>query len=122
MTAPLAFVSGPFTAPTRAGVEANIARAVAVGIEVARAGAFPVIPHANTAHPDFEAVQPWQFWIDGDLRLLRACDCVVLVPGWQTSKGARGEIRDAHRRGLPIFDTVSELRRWMAQRLLVDRP
>lgn len=76
----LVYVAGPFSAPTRAGVEANIARAVAVGLEVAKLGFMPVIPHANTAHPEFEKIQPYPFWISGTTEMLRRCDAMVMVP------------------------------------------
>lgn len=88
----LVYVAGPFSAPTREGVEANIRRAVDLGVEVAKLGAFPVIPHANTADPRFEHVQPYQFWIDATMAMLRTCDALITVPGWEKSSGARGEV------------------------------
>lgn len=74
------YVAGPFSAPTRRGVDANIARAVAVGLEVAKLGFMPIMPHANTAHPEFEKIQAYPFWIDGTTELLRKCDVMVMVP------------------------------------------
>lgn len=109
----LVYVAGRFSAPTRAGVEANIAKAVDVALSVATAGAFPVTPHANTAHPDFEKLQPYEFWIDGTLELLRRCDAVLMVPGWEESRGARGEREEAQRLGKPVFDTLGDFWRWM---------
>ncbi len=106
---PLIYVAGPFSAPTREGVEEHIARAVAVGIEVARLGAMPVIPHANTAHPSFESVQPYTFWLAGTLHLLHKCDGMILVPGWEHSRGTRGEIESAEKHGIPLFYSVTAL-------------
>ena len=108
----LIYVAGPFSAPTREGVEANIARAVRLGLEVARIGCMPVIPHANTAHPDFEMLQPYQFWIDGTIELLRRCHAVILTENWEISSGARAEKADAESRGQPVFFTVAELEKW----------
>jgi hypothetical protein len=104
----LIYVAGKFTAPDRAGVQRNIAAAVAIGLEIARLGAMPVIPHANTSHPNFEAIQPYMFWIDGTLELLRRSDACVMVPGWEESNGAKGERAEAHRLGIPVFDTIAE--------------
>ncbi len=98
----LVYVAGPFSAKTREGIEANIRRAEDVGIEIARGGDFPVIPHANTARPEFERVQDYPFWIEGTLELMRRCDEVVMVPGWEDSKGARGERTEALAMGLPV--------------------
>ena len=56
MTNPLLiYVAGPYRAPTAWQREQNIHRAREVGVMLARAGAYPVIPHANTAHLDGEA-------------------------------------------------------------------
>jgi len=76
----LVYVAGPFSGPTRNVVEANIRRAVEVGLEVAKAGFMPVVPHANTADPEYEKVQPYEFWIEGTTALLLLCDAMVVVP------------------------------------------
>lgn len=108
----LVYVAGPFSAPTRAGVEANIARAVAVGLEVARIGLYPIIPHANTAHPDFEKIQPYTFWIGATMAMLKPCRAMVLVPGWETSSGARSENAWMVERCRPVFASVKDLDLW----------
>lgn len=105
----IVYVAGKFTAPDRAGVKRNIAHAEAVGLEVAKLGLCPLIPHANTSHPNFEAVQPYTFWIEATLEMLRRCDAIVMVPGWEESRGACGEIAEAHRIGMPVFLTIEEL-------------
>ncbi len=109
----LVYVAGRFSATDRAGVERNIAAAVAVGLEVAKLGACPMIPHANTAHPDFEHVRPYQFWILATMAQLRCCSALITVPGWEASSGARGEVAEALRRGMPCFHSVEELGIWL---------
>jgi Domain of unknown function (DUF4406) len=109
----LVYCAGPFSGPSRADVEHNIRRAVDLSIEVARLGAMPVCPHANTAHPDFEKVQPYRFWIDATMALLRVCDAVILTPDWTRSSGAKGEAREAYRLGLPVFYSLDGLAHWL---------
>lgn len=116
MNVTMVYVAAPFSAPDRAGVEANIRSAEALGIEVAKLGAFPVVPHANTSHPDYERVQPYAFWIAGTMALLRACDCVLMHPDWQRSSGARGEHADAVARSQPVFYALAELAAWLSER------
>lgn len=111
----LVYVAGPFSAPTRDGVEANIARAVALSLEVAKLGAFPVCPHANTAHPAFEEVQPYQFWIEGTMALLDRCDALILTEDWERSSGARGELARALSRGMPVHKSIASLAAWMSK-------
>ena len=69
----------------------------------------PLIPHANTAHPEFERVQPYPFWIAGTLELLRRADAVLTISGWETSNGARGEVEEALRLGKPVFHELADL-------------
>ncbi len=112
---PLIYVAGPYTAPTRAGVEANIARAVDLGVCVADLGAVPIIPHANSAHPDFAKVQPYDWWIKATLAMLRVCRGVIFTHDWQKSSGARGEHTDAIARDMPVFYSLSELAAWLSE-------
>jgi hypothetical protein len=112
----LAYIAGPFSGKTRADVDANIARAVALGLEVAKLGVCPMIPHANTAHPEFEHVQPYQFWIAATMAQLRRCDIIVMVDGWERSSGATGEHAEAQLLKMPTFYTVSRLADWLSER------
>jgi hypothetical protein len=105
----LCYVAGPFTSATREGVEANIRRAVDLGVEVAKLGAYPVIPHSNTADPRFEQVQPYQFWIAATLAMLEGCGALITVEGWEKSTGARGEVEWMRARDRSVFHTLPEL-------------
>ena len=115
MTPKLIYCAGPFSAPDRAGVEANILRMSLLGVEVAKLGACPMIPHANTAHPEFETVQPYQFWIAATLEQLRRCDAALCAEDWQRSSGARGENAEAIRLGMPVFYSLGELAAWLRE-------
>jgi nucleoside 2-deoxyribosyltransferase len=106
---PLIYVAGPFSASTRARVDDNIVHAVAYGLRVARAGGMPVVPHANTAHPDYEHAQSYEFWVKATAKLMTRCDGVLLIPDWVLSRGACGERELAIKIGLPVFDFPAEL-------------
>lgn len=99
----LIYCAGPYSAPTRAGIVKHISAATEVAVEVARIGGMPVCPHSMTADHRFDAVQGYGFWIEGTLLLLRVCEAVMLVPGWEHSKGARGEVLEAQELGMPVF-------------------
>ena len=71
----------------------------------------PVVPHANTALMD--DIQPPGFWIDATLKLMRCCDAVILVPHWHDSAGTQGEIAEATRIGMPIFENLRQLSIWL---------
>jgi hypothetical protein len=90
-------------------VEENILNAKRFGVKVAKLGVAPVIPHANTDHPEFEKAQPYQFWIAATAEQLRRCDAIIMLPKWEQSSGARGEHALALERGMPVFYSLAEL-------------
>lgn len=96
------YVAGPFRPSPIASVLENIRAAERVGEALARAGAMPLIPHANTGAFDGLTGIPDQFWLDGTMELMRRCDAVVLTPDWQRSSGARAEVAEAQKLLLPI--------------------
>jgi hypothetical protein len=96
------YIAGPYRAPTAWGISENVRAAERVGLEVARAGAMPLIPHANTAHFHGECTD--ELWIEGTLELLRRCDAAVFLPNWHHSTGSRGEWEECMRRHMPRLD------------------
>lgn len=104
MITPVIYVAGPYRARTRQAVEFNIQAARAVGLLCCRKGWSPIIPHSNTSHLD--AMDPSigdEFWLASTMELLRRCDAVVLVPGWERSQGTRDEIIEAEKLGIPVY-------------------
>lgn len=101
----LVYVAGPYRSETREGVAQNVAAARHVGQLCVRKGWFPVLPTINTAHfdHDFPGLADDQYWLDGTMELMRRCDAVVLVDGWQYSSGAQGEIEEARKLGLKVY-------------------
>jgi hypothetical protein len=106
------YVCGPLIAPNDWEIRRNIHRAASVGYEVAKLGAYPVIPHTNTG-AWFIGTETPEFWYAGTLELLRRCDAVILVSGWEESKGAREEVAEAKRGYIPVFERVEELKAWL---------
>ena len=106
----LVYIAGPYRGLTPEETKLNIAAARHLGKLVARLGYMPVIPHCNTA--GFELIAPDlpdEFWLDGTLELMGRCDCVVLVDGWQASKGTMKEITKAVELGMDIYDSTDSL-------------
>ena len=95
----LVYIAGPFRAPTYWGILNNIKAAEAVGLQVARAGHSPVIPHSNTG--SFHGEGEDQFWLEATMALLRRCDAVVCTNDWMDSSGARAEVAEAKRLRIP---------------------
>jgi hypothetical protein len=105
------YVAGRFRGPTAWVIENNIRRAEEVAFDVSKLGAMPLTPHCNTRF--FHGEGDDKFWLDGTMELLRRCDAVILVQGWEQSSGTRAEKAEAERLGLPVFTSLSELDWWL---------
>jgi nucleoside 2-deoxyribosyltransferase len=110
MKLPVIYVAGPYRSQTREGVEMNIQAARHVAALCCRKGWSVICPHSNTSHLDAVVNNvDDQFWLDTTMELLRRCDAVVLVPGWQYSSGTLAEIAEAERLELSVYYSENEL-------------
>jgi nucleoside 2-deoxyribosyltransferase len=113
------YVAGPFRCASQHvpgqqdswGIQSNVMSAMALGLEVWRAGAAAVIPHANTMF--FQNAAPDNVWLDGDLAMLAKCDAVIMTADWRRSTGARAEHDYARHLGIPVFYWLTDLRSWL---------
>lgn len=108
------YVAGPYTGADGWIVACNVHRAEALGREVARLGAAPLIPHSIGAR--MSGTESYEYWCAATLEMMRRCDAVVFTPDWHDSKGARGEHAEAVRLGLPVFYTLESLSTWLGGR------
>jgi hypothetical protein len=105
------YVAAPFRGPHAWAIEQNVRLAESTGLEVARLGAMPLIPHTNTRF--FHGTLPDEFFIEGTLALMHKCDAALFVGNWQGSSGCMGEHRSCELRGIPKFYTLAELAAWL---------
>jgi len=90
----IVFVSGPY----RGDVAANIAKARELAVRIWQAGDIAVCPHTNSALMDGLASD--EAFLSGYLELLKRCDCIALVEGWEKSEGSRAEVALANELGM----------------------
>jgi hypothetical protein len=102
------YIAGPYRADTVQGVKENIRRAEQWAIYFWRKGYAVICPHKNTAL--FDGIADDKIWLKGDLEIMRRCDSVFAMPGWNRSRGARAEIKEAKRIGLEIIYGPDESR------------
>jgi len=106
------YIAGPYTAKTNWEVQQNINRAMEAGKLVAEMGAMPLIPHANMPLC-MEGIQSAQFMYDGTMELLRRSDAILLIEGWEKSKGAVMEREEAMHLNKPIFYNIGPMVTWI---------
>jgi len=112
------YIAGKYRGPNPWAVEQNVQAAQAVAAKVIVAGHMPLTPHLNTAH--MEGLADDAFFLAGTMELLRRCDAVLCVSNWRDSVGARAEVEEARRLGLPVFGTGPDLTRGGVTALTMD--
>lgn len=95
------YIAGRYRGPNAWAVEQNIRAAEEVAARVWAMGHVALCPHANARHMD--GVASDEVFLAGTLELMRRCDAVLLVPNWRDSEGARAEVAEADRLGIPVF-------------------
>lgn len=106
----IVYISGPYSAKTYKERQANIEAARKVAYEYWRKGFTVICPHANTANFDdcYGKHIGHEGWLKGDLEILLRCDAIVMMYGWEESKGACMEHAYAQLIGIPIFYAVEQ--------------
>lgn len=100
----IVYVSGAYRNDDLGQKLANILAAWRAAERIWKAGHIAICPHANTfmmceALPDVD-------FVAGDLEIIeRCCDALLMLPGWESSVGARLEHDFACICGIPLFKT-----------------
>lgn len=105
------YIAGKFRGETWWDVRRNVLDAEQAALAIWKLGAAVICPHLNTAN--FDKVLPDEIFLAGNMEILRRCDAVFLLPTWKESRGATAEYGEACRLGLPCFEDVEQLRKWM---------
>jgi len=92
-------------------IQRNIHNATYWVQEVALLGGMPLCPAMIGAN--LEGVQSYTWWGDAYINLLRRCDAVFMVPGYECSNGATKEETEALALGMPVFYQLADLKGWL---------
>lgn len=100
----LAYVAGAYRGRSHNDVAENIWAARQVATHLWSIGYAVICPHLNSAF--MSGVAPEESFLNGGLEMVRRCDLVVLVEGWQASQGTAREVEEARKHGIPVFTDV----------------
>ena len=103
------YISGPMTAKEGRTIEQNTADGVAVYLDLLQRGVPAFSPHLSGAFPSAWSALPHELWLAYDFAVMSRCTHVLMMPRWETSKGASLERRYAQDNGIPIFDSTEAL-------------
>lgn len=99
------YLSGPYTGNGPAERDLNIERAAWTAARLWDMGFAVVCPHMNTARFEERCkVAGYDDFLRADIELLSRLDCVVMLPGWEESKGAKAERERAIDYGIPVYE------------------
>ena len=113
------YIAGKYRGPTPWAIEQNIRAAEDVAAKVWAAGHVALCPHANARHM-LDGNTADEAALAGTMELLRRCDAVLCVSNWRDSAGARAEVEEARRLGLPVFGVGREFKREELTPLTMD--
>jgi hypothetical protein len=100
----IVYTAGPYSHTSGVGsVNANIFRAREVAIQLWNAGYTVICPHMNTDHLELYTTLKNKDFVDRDLEIVERCDAIVMLPYWESSKGAVRELEHARSKGLKVW-------------------
>jgi len=102
----LVYIAGPVTAATPWLMELNARRAELVSADLASLCIAHFCPHTQWRY--MHGILPHEGWMAMCLTVLERCDAVVLVEGWETSRGSHLEIDRAYTLNIPVYQSVTE--------------
>jgi len=101
------YVAGKYSAISEWDLEENIHHAATIARRLWLQGWATICPHMNTAHfggyrqNGSDAFK--NMWREGDLELVRRCDAIYMLEGWEQSEGAKQELELAKELNLDVF-------------------
>lgn len=99
----IVYVAGKYSGETPDDITANIDAARKVAIQLWENGHAALCPHLNTAHFENDCACQYIDYLEGDFKLLARCDAILMLTGWEDSRGAVGEHTFAKERGIPVY-------------------
>ena len=115
------YIAGPYTGEFHDHrsyweIERNINRSLEAATALAKAGVGFFSPHGHSAH--FEVIAPEvepNYWYELDAHFMQMCDAILLLPGWERSKGSLEEKRIMESWGKQVLYSLESAIRWTQQ-------
>ena len=108
------YVAGAYSATNVIDVLDNMRKGMRLSTEVMLAGFAPFCPwldyHFQLMLREGEALSVKDYY-EYSLAWLEVSDAVLLVPGWENSKGTIAEIERAEQLGIPVYTNLHEVQK-----------
>jgi len=107
------YVSKKNGQPDYQKIEKHIQLAERYAIKLWNVGFAVFTAHLNTRHFEVKTKIPEVVYQGFDRYVLeKITDFIFVLPNWRKSGGGRKEVELAIKMGLPVFDKISELKKW----------
>lgn len=88
----------------------NLRKGILAGVELLKRGYAPYIPHLNH---QFNLIQDEhidvELYYSYDLEWLSVCECMLVLPNWENSRGVKAEIEFAKENNIPIYYNIEDI-------------
>ena len=112
------YVAGPYSANNVIDILDNMRRGMRAGVEVLLARFSPWVPWHDFHHQlmlrDGEQLSVDDYY-QYSLSWLEVSDAILMLPGWEKSRGTLGEIAKATELGIPVVYSMHQLKRLAAK-------
>lgn len=102
------YVAGAYSGDTCTTFE-NMRKGIKLSREVLDAGFVPFCPWLDYLFSIINEGMTLERYYKYSMSWLEVCDAVLLVPGWEGSKGTQKELVRAAELNIPVFHSVQEL-------------
>ncbi|HOK45183.1 MAG TPA: DUF4406 domain-containing protein [Bryobacteraceae bacterium] len=102
------YIAGKLNADACAYLQ-NVAVMIRTAVAVRRLGFSVFIPCLDLLTGVVAGDLTYHDYADNNMRWLEVADAVLVLPGWETSKGTRAEIARAEELGIPVYYSIEDL-------------
>ena len=95
------YIAGKYRGKSENEVFENIVHARSIAVKLWNEGWAVICPHTNTFFMGSKLGD--KMFLDGDLEIVKRCDAIYMLKGWEQSQGAKRELEVAIESGLELY-------------------